>query len=265
MQSEPKLGSPANIFWIAITTIAVLAWCFGPQTLDWHQAKKMGESQPCLGFGVQPMAIENIDVAPGTTEVFFGYEFEVPWSYVEAKVNREMLTLMAANGHALMFWDPAATHNLFADTSKPIQHPNMKDALGFVVGKEAARSNYELVKRTLNITPEQITPMLSNREANGRMILLRMKSAVYCGKGRPAFYSYKQGGLNCLQLGGFGAGQVIEVKCFDELDRELDFHFSARQDASTALTQAEINRVVQTLRPVKKTPAASTGTAPQNN
>ncbi len=251
MYSGPKLGSPANSFWIALTTIGVLAWCFGPQTWDWYQAKKMGESQPYLRLGVQPMAISEADTAPGTKEAFFGYEFEVPWSNAEAKVSREML-ILTANGHGLMLWDPTAKPQLFGDASKPIQHPSMKDPIGSVVGKEATQSNYDLVKHTLDMTPDRISPMLSKREAIGRFTLLRMKSALYCDKGHPAFYSYRQGGLNCLQIGEFGAGRVVGVKCFDGMDRELNFHFSARQDASTVLTQAEINRVVQTLRPVEK-------------
>lgn len=264
MQSEPKLSSPATIFWIAIATIAVLAWCFGLQTWDWYQAKKMGESQPCLRLGVRPMVIENADVAPGTKEAFFGYEFEVPWSNADARVTRTMVTVAAANGHGLILEDPSAIPQLFEDATKPIQHPNLKDAIGSVVGKEAAQSNYDLVKRILDTTPEQVSPLLSKRAANGRLTLLRMKSAAYCGKGQSAFYSYQQSGLHCLQIGEFGAGRVVEVKCFDGMDRELNFHFSAGRDASTPLTQAEINRVIQTLRPEEKTSVPQSVTATRN-
>ncbi len=107
MYSEPKLGSPANIFWIALTTIGVLAWCFGPQTWDWYQAKKMGEAQPCLRLGVQPMVVGDADVAPGTKETFFGYQFEVPWLSVEAKVFRQEATLISPHGSGILFWNPA--------------------------------------------------------------------------------------------------------------------------------------------------------------
>ena len=224
----------------------------------------MGESQPCLKVGVQPMSIGDADVVLGTKEAFFGYQFEVPWLNAEAAIARKMVTLTAPNGHGLILWDPTAIPQLFEDESKPIQHPNMKDAIGSVVGKEAALSNYDLVKHVLDMTPEQISPFLSKREANGRLTLLRMKSGLYCDKGHPAFYSYQQSGLNCLQVGEFGAGRVVEVKCFDGMDRELNFHFSARQDATTLLTQGEINRVIQTLRPVEKTLAPSSEAATRN-
>ncbi len=264
MYSEPKLGSPANILWIALATIGVLAWCFGPQTWDWYQARKMGESQPCLRLGVHPMSIGDAHVAPGTKESFFGYQFEVPWSNAEAAITRKMVTLTALNDHGLILWDPTAMPQLFEDASKPIQHPNIKDAIGSVVGKEAAQSNYALAKHMLDMTPEQISPFLSKREANGRFTLLRMKSAVYCDKGHPSFYSYQRDGLNCLQIGEFGAGRVVEVKCFDGMDRELNFHFSGGRDASSLLTQAEITRVIQTLRPAEKTSAVSSEAATRN-
>jgi hypothetical protein len=257
MYSESKLDSPANIFWIALATIGVLAWCFGPQTWDWYQAKKLGESQPCLRLGVQPMSIGDADGTPGTKEAFFGYEFEVPWSNVEAKVVRQTAMVNTGNGHGLIFWNPAERLQLFDDT-------NTRDAFGSVLGKDAARSNYDLTKHILDVTPEQISPTLSKREANGRLTLLHMKSGLYCGKGQPAFYLYQQSDLNCLQIGGFGAGRVVEVKCFDGMDRELNFHFSAGQDASAVLTQAEINRVIQTLRSVEKTSAVSSEAATRN-
>jgi|HubBroStandDraft_2_1064218.scaffolds.fasta_scaffold139632_2 hypothetical protein len=251
MYAEPKLGSPANIFWIALATIGVLAWCFGPQTWDWYQAKKMGESQPCLRLGVQPLVIADADVASGTKEAFFGYEFEVPWPSVDAKVIRQIATVTTGNGPGLVFWNPADRRQLF-DSTRKWTHPNTRDALGSILGKDAARSNYDLIEQILDTTPEQISPIMSKREANGRLTLLRMKSALYCDKGRPAFYSYQRSGLNCLQAGEFGVGRGVEVKCFDGMDRELNFHFSAGQDARTVFTQAEINRVVQTLRPVEK-------------
>jgi len=264
MYSEPKLSSPANIFWIALATIGVLAWCFGSQTWDWYQAKKMGESQPCLRLGVRPMVMGDADVIPVTKEAFFGYEFEVPWPNAEAAITRKMVTLTAPSGHGLILWDPTAIPQVFEDASKPIQHPNMKDAIGSVVGKEAALSNYDFVKHILDMTPERISPFLSKREANGRLTLLRMKSGLYCEKGHPVFYSYQQSGLNCLQLGEFGVGRVIEVKCFDRMDRELNFHFSTQPDAVTALTQAEINRVIQTLRPEEKPSALPSEASTRN-
>jgi hypothetical protein len=203
-------------------------------------------------------------VVPGTKEAFFGYQFEVPWLSAEAAITRKMVTLTAPNGHGLILWDPTAAPQLFEDESKPIQHPNMKDAIGSMVGKEASLSNYDFVKHVLDMTPEQISPFLSKRVANGRLTLLHMKSGLYCDKGHPAFYSYQQSGLSCLQIGEFGAGRVVEVKCFDGMDRELNFHFSAGQDGSALLTQAEITRVIQTLRPAEKTSAASSEPVTRN-
>jgi hypothetical protein len=136
MHSEPNPGSPANLLWIAITAIAVLTWCFGSQTWSWYEAKKMGESQPCLKLGVRPMIIGNADAAPGTKEAFFGYEFEVPWSHADAKVTPKMVTLAAANGHGLILWDPTAIPQLFGDATKQDSIPTRKMLLAWWSAKK---------------------------------------------------------------------------------------------------------------------------------
>jgi hypothetical protein len=263
MYSEPKLGSPANIFWIALTTIGVLAWCFGPQTWDWYQAKKMGEAQPCLRLGVQPMVVGDADVAPGTKETFFGYQFEVPWLSVEAKVFRQEATLISPHGSGILFWNPAERRKLIDDETGTHMHPNKKDAFGEFVGKDAARSDYYLLNYTISVTPEQIRPSLSQRAARQRLTLLKMKSVV-CLIKISAFYSFQWQGLRCIQIGEPKLDRRIEIQCFDQTDREFNFHFSTQQDASGALTQAEINRVVQTLRPVEKTSVLSSEPATRN-
>ena len=251
MNSQPKLGSPANLFWIAIASLGVLAWCFAPQTWDWYQARRMARMQPCLGLELRPLIDSTPDETAGSKETLFGYEFEVPWRNVDAKGVRHQGMLIASNGHSLIFWDPADRQQFLGDASQSMQHPNIKDAFASALGNDATRSNYDLLEHMLNITPEQISPILSKREANGRLTLLRIKSAIYCNNGHPAFYSFHRGDLNCLQIGEPGLSRDVEVICFDGADRELNFHFSARQDSSEVLSRGEINRVIQTLHAVE--------------
>jgi|SRR5580700_6881896 hypothetical protein len=107
MNSRPKLGSPPNLFWIAAAAIGVLAWSFGFQTWEWYQARKIDEFQQCSKLALRALPNEAADAAPRTKETLFGYEFEVPWPNVEAKVVRQQAVLTASNGLAVIFWDPA--------------------------------------------------------------------------------------------------------------------------------------------------------------
>jgi hypothetical protein len=200
MNSGPKLGTPANLFWIAAATIGVLAWTFGSQTWEWYEAKKMGESDPCLTLALRALPNESVDSAPAAKEKFFGYEFEVPWPNIDAKVVRQQAILTAPNGRALIFWDPADRQQLLDDPSKFVQHPNRKEAFGAFVGKAAERSNYDLLSHTVSITPGQIGPLLSKREANARLILLNMKS-IFCSHNISAFYSSRSKDVRCIQIG----------------------------------------------------------------
>jgi hypothetical protein len=133
----------------------------------------------------------------------------VPWPNAEAKLLRQTAVLSAPNGQGLIFLDPASMYLLFDEASKPVKHPNMKDVFASAIGKEAAQSNYDLTRHTLDVVPEQISPTLSQREAIGRFALLRMKSILYCSNGHPTFYSFRRNGLNCLQIGELGCGRLI--------------------------------------------------------
>jgi hypothetical protein len=252
MSSPPKLGSPANVLWIVITAIAVLIWSFGPQTWDWYEANRMGKLQPCLSLVPQPLTTEVADSAPGTTQSYSGYEFEVPGLNPLATEIRHMVNIAFGEGEAVSFWDPDDLPHLFDNGIASHRHRSVKDEFEFVIGKDAARSNYDLLLHTLTITPEQISPTLSKRDALRRLTLLRMKSYIYCQNAKPMFYSFDSKDLRCIQIGEPGPERTVEVKCFDPADREVDFHFGAKKDSGAMITQLQINRVIQTLRPTNK-------------
>jgi hypothetical protein len=252
MNSPPKLGSPANVFWIVITTIAVLIWSFGPQTSNWYEANRMDKLQPCLSLVPQPLTTEVADSAPGTTQSYFGYEFEVPGLNPQATEIRHMVNIVFREGEAMSLWDPDDFPHLFDDGSSGKQHPSVKDEVGAVIGTDAARSNYDLLIHILNVTPEQISPVLSKRDSLRKLTLLRMKSGVYCHNTNTTFYSFHSKDLRCIQIGEPGLEGAVEVKCFDPADREVNFHFGAKKDSGATLTQLRINRVIQTLRPANK-------------
>ncbi len=259
MTSEPKLGSPANIFWIAVTTLLLLFWGFGRQTWAWYEAREMGKSQPCLLLIPRPLADESTDEAPGSRQLFFGYEFEVPWSNPEVKAFHHLASF-SQDGYGLIFWNPADRHNLISEAIKSGKHPNMQDALAVSVGNEAARSDYDFLSHTLNVTPQKITPTESSREANWRLTLLRIKS-VNCLAKVSAFFSFQSKSLRCIQIGEPSLDRVIEVRCFDAADQEFNFHFSAKQDSGAPLTQRQINRVILTLHPTNSPPLEPTEAA----
>jgi hypothetical protein len=250
MTSDPKIGTASNVFWIAITIAAALAWAFWFQALAWHEARQMGKSDACLALVPGPLLEQSATRTAGSRQTYFGYEFEIPWPAPQkVKQTSTLVDLVFRGGFGAVFWNPAERHNFIHDVTANRQRLEIRNFLGAVIGRDAARSDYNFLKGQLEVTPDQISPMQSRRDANSRLTLLRMKS-VDCSQKPSAFYSFKWRELNCFQIGDPSKDFHVEVRCFDSGDREFNFLFGVRKGGSSLkISQADINRVVQSVRP----------------
>jgi len=262
MTTRPKFGTPSNVFWILITFAAVLVWAFWFQTWAWHEARRMEKLDRCLALIPRPLPDESASQAPAIKQAYFGYEFETPWPGPETtKQNSALVDLIFHGDYGVLFWNPAERHNLLENPSAVAPHPNMKDAMGAILGGDAVQSNYDLLKSQLNMTPAKVLPALSRREANRRLALLRMKGALECSRKPAGFYFFQSENLKCIQTGDPALDSPIEVRCFDPGDHEFNFLFSTRKDSGLRISQLEINRVIQTLRPAAAPQPAAPGSA----
>jgi hypothetical protein len=265
MNSGPKSGSRSKVFWIAITFAAVLAWAFGFQTWAWHEARRMDKSDPCLALIPRSLPDESSSRGAAIKQTYFGYEFEAPWPRpVAAKQAPFLVDLIFHGDYAVVFFNPAERRNLLDDTTAIERHPNMKDAMAAMIGRDAAQSNYDFFRNIFNITPAQVLPTLSKREANRRLTLLRMKG-IDCGRKPSAFYFFQFQNLRCFQIGDPAVERSFEVRCFDPSDHELSFLFGVRENSGLKMSQMEVNRVIQSLRPAQLPSSQPTGTNRSNN
>jgi hypothetical protein len=67
---------------------------------------------------------------------------------------------------------------------------------------------------------------------------------------RPSgLYSFKWHEVGCFQIGDPSNDLHVEVRCFDRGDHEFYFLVGARKESESKISQRDINRVLQSLRP----------------
>jgi len=249
------LATASNIFWIIVAFAAVIVWAFWYQTWAWHEARQMEKLDPCLDLIPHSLPDQSASREAAIKQVYFGYQFEVPFPGPETATTYSSTyfataTLVFHADYGVVFRDPEGQHNFIHDLTADGHRPNMKAFLGTRLGKDAARSDYDFLKSQLDTTPNQISPMHSKREAIQRLTLLRMKGAIHCSRKPVAFYLFQSQNLRCIQMGEPAVDGFIEVRCFNPGDQEFNFIFSVRKGSGLKLSQLDINRVIQTLRPV---------------
>jgi hypothetical protein len=201
-----------------------------------------------------PVALKDlaISTAPGTKLSYFGYEFEAPWNDLDEQRTRRVRAWQLIgfhSGKSIIFY-----------TSGPNEFVNEvfgkntvdKKSLARLFGDQTVQSGYAFQRAALDATPGQIG-LLTPRWRAARTIFLLVLKSVFVGA-----YSGGSGVLlvQTKDFRGFQYGDpaghpsAIEVDLFGSKNR-LHFVFPDKKD-SGGISQAEINRVVQSVRPVQE-------------
>jgi hypothetical protein len=132
-------------------------------------------------------------------------------------------------------------------------------ALKASIGDDAFESDYGFMSRMLQVTPREITPFVSQRQAVAGEMLLLIK-AISMPKADSGIFSIRTPGFQGFQ---FENPESRPFKITDELysaDGGIDIMFLQKVDGSVpAISQSEINRVIQSIHPVPAQAVSSNG------
>jgi hypothetical protein len=155
----------------------------------------------------------------------------------------------------MTFWDPAKQQGIFEEMKQSVEasHRQFVSLLG-------AQSSYELLSSGLEETPGQISILAWKRDSARKFALLNYKQLeLSLAAKSSAIYSFNVNGLRCFQYGDPPEERLIETKCFDSSDREIQFDFSAERSL-VYVEQTEINRVIQSFHSAPAPPESSPAT-----
>ena len=253
MQSKARLLRALDALGAVTALLLVATWLYGLQVRNWMRARQLQKSHPALGLVPHPLRDTSISRDKGMTLAEFGYQFDVPWTQIEShKAAGITAAYLFQGGFGLTVWNATeltTTIKMMRDAAERSNHP-FTSFLG-------ARTEYELLNSELNVTPGQLSPFMPKQEAFRRSMLLSLKQIELPSESTAGISSFALHAWRGFQLGDPERNGLVDVRCFDANDHELRFFLAVERGSNTHISQPDVNRIVQSLRPAEKSPRQS--------
>jgi hypothetical protein len=248
-------ASRRNLTRTLLTSLVILIGCStavalvcSSRILAYYFARQMNHDDPRLALTPQPLTDYGANLTEGMSFSEFGYDFEVPWKDVDKVRRFKSLTMISfKSGQTVTFFDPQQT----VDRIKIMREaavPTGKD-VSVLFGSEAMASNYQLLNTILSTTQRPISILTPSKELVRNWMLLTSKQSELIND--PShIYSIETPRVRGFQKGDpFRDQKATILNLFvDKQDHELQL-WVAMKESPARITQADINRIVQTLHP----------------
>jgi hypothetical protein len=244
---------------IAVVVGAIYFCLCGVQTMSTLVVHYAYRKIPQVSKVPVPLPDFSVSSVPHKRLSRLGYEFELPWDDVDESKDKTVGAIHVSyfrSGNA--FWFSTFPPKDFVNG---IMKMAKLDPQGFrqLYGEEAFESDYNFHRTMLQVTPSEITPFVSRKRAVAGQMLLMIKAISMPNAGS---------GIFVIQASGFRGfqfenPQVHPARVTEELFNEeggIDVMFLQKTDGSVpTISQAEINRVIQSIRKVPAATVASNG------
>jgi hypothetical protein len=226
-----------------VGVIAILAYLrfFGCQTELAVGARYFGWKTPILLKVPVRLSDQSISKAPGRRLSYLGYEFEVPWDDLDeahTKLLRNWQVISFKSGKMIVFMGHEPDGAL---RTNPAVRTFMCE--GAIPGRYDY--DYAVIGRILDASPNKNTPFMSRWEAICTFETLTLKQ-LFMLNGESGIFLIETPEFRGFQYGNPESG-VREVR--DELySTEGSVRFTFQSRSGAFISQAEINRVLQTVR-----------------
>jgi hypothetical protein len=236
---------------IGIILAVALLWVYGRPLIFLLSTKWDARTHPELWVVPQPQPATAPETSPGKSFSYFGYEFESPWT--EVTVERKFQSVAVLNfsgGQGISVFDWQDGDGI-VQAMKGVS-AERGSALDAIFGEDTMRSNYELISRTLNVTPGDLRIFSSRQKMVGNSVLLRIKQ-IDLPRIKHGVYSFQTNSFRGFQKGDPLRDRMVIIEAFDAQDHKIQLWIGAKPDASPKPTQADINRILYSFRPISTT------------
>jgi len=236
-----------TLFILAITGLLCLIylWFFGAATMFTLEARYVGWKMPDVKKTPAELPDQSIAEVAGRKLTYFGYDFDVPWDIDETKSKQigQMQLVAFRSGNSLVISRSGPKE--FVTT---FLHSNPA-GLRALYGENVFQSDYSLKELIFEVTPNKVGLLTPRREAVGDAMLLVMKGIMIPRGGESDIYRIRTGDFRGFQFGDpRNRLRSLTVEIYDG-DGGLGFIFTqSPNDSAPPITQAVINRVIQSLR-----------------
>jgi hypothetical protein len=244
---------------IGVVVGGTYLWFFGTQTACALTVRYTYRKMPDVAKVPIPLSDLSISNIRHRMVSYFGFEFELPWDDVDEQKDKTVGTIhvtYSQSGNAFWFstFPPKEFVNGLMKTAK-------LDPQGFrqLYGDKAVESDYAFHQKMLQLTPSEITPFVSRKQAIAGQMLLLIK-AISMPKASSGIFSIQTPDFQGFQ---FENPQTRPLRITDELysnEAGIDVMFLQKVDGSApTISQPEINRVIQSIRKVPTQAVVSNG------
>jgi len=161
---------------ITVIVVGIYLWFFGVQTMCALTVRYYYRKIPAVAR--TPVALSDLSISnvPHRKVSYFGYEFEIPWDDIDEQKDKTVGTIHVSSFHSgNAFWFSTFPPKEFVSG---LMKTAKLDPQEFrqIYGDEAFQSGYSFQRKRLQITPSEITPFVSQREAVAGQMLLLIKA-----------------------------------------------------------------------------------------
>jgi len=189
-----------------------------------------------------------MDRSSGRKFSYLGYEFEAPWTEVKNERKGESIVILDFKGGQVISILRGAD-----ELGVMRQEAAKRGAdIASVFGDQATSSSYALRSKTLCLTPRDLRLFSSPKEMVAKSVLLTLKG-IWITRANGELYSFQTAWTRGFQEGSPTQDSMVSIQAFDEQDREIQLLIGAETEANGKPSQAEINRILYSLRPDPRT------------
>jgi hypothetical protein len=254
-----------SVLLVAIAAVFVVVNWIAPVALSFYAAQKAPTVASVVPVDLKDKSISQ---APGEKLSFLGYEFEVPWSdldegrtkfYPKDKPEKTKVDLRFHSGLRLVL-AAHPTRRWAKDLSADFDvSPQIIES---TFTPEAVKSDYSFFNTVYGFTPDHMNHWSASQGAHDREeLMLAIKSTSLRKAAETGIFNLRNQNFKGFQQGNPRVRQdeIVVDLYSSEGSLEMTF-FQADYPNYVGVTQAEINRIVQSLRKAtqSETPALQT-------
>jgi hypothetical protein len=194
-----------------------------------------------------PLSAAAAESPTGKTLSYYGYDFDAPWTEGKEEQNsKSLIRVNFSGGQTIAFFDPTASVNEVQLLTQQSAEKN-RDARS-IWGADAMRSRYAFRSTMLNLTPADLHLFASRQKMVADSVLLTLKGA-YVSERKHGLYSFQTAWFRGFQYGAPAQDDGVKIEAFDAQDREVEMIVGCGHRISPRPSQADINRILFSLRP----------------
>lgn len=193
-----------------------------------------------------PVQLTDHHVAPGEGSKLscFGYDFEVPWNDVDTQnIHGKAMLLIPFRSGLEILVGHGSTHDLVDTAMRGTQTDPQSFRTAY--GDKAAQSDYEFLKLALNTTPGSIRLADSKKDVVSKSTLLMFKTLIV--PGNSGIFEVQANEFMGFQYGDPSKHPKRVTVSLYSGDGGIELSFSQKNLGPLAISQADINRAIQTL------------------